>query len=279
MNHDKMSHIIDVAITEDIRSGDITSEACITTEAIIEGTFVLKQRACIAGLPFIKLLFQRVDPKIEVQLFVNDGTEHKAGTILGKVKGPAQGIFSAERSALNLLQHASGIATITRAFVNKIEGCKCDILDTRKTLPGLRYLEKYSVRMGGGTNHRYALDDRFIITNHHLSFLGKKATTPIIEAVKRCRKYRNNLKVEVEVEALQQVEDALDAQADIIRLENMTVPKAKHAVKMIDGRAYVELGGEISLSTIRAYAEIGIDGISISSLTDSVQAIDLRLRF
>lgn len=279
MDVKEISHIIDVAIAEDIRSGDITTEACVTTDDTIEAKLVLKQRACLAGLHLLPILFQRVHPKNQVEIFCEEGEVYRAGTLIATVKGPAVGIFSSERIALNLLQHASGIATITHAFVNKIRGTKCEILDTRKTLPGLRYLEKYAVTVGGGINHRYALDDRFIITSHHLSFLSKNSSTPLKDAIMRCRSYRCHVKVEVEVETLHQIEDALDAKADIIRLYNMTVPMVKHAVKMIDGRAYVELAGGVTMDTVRAYAETGIDGIAVSALTDSVQAIDIVLRF
>ncbi len=277
--HQEIEHLIDTALKEDIRTGDITSEACISPTSTISGKLLLKQGGCIAGLPFLETIFHRLDPNIKITFYVPEGSEHHAGTILGKVEGPARGILSAERVALNLLQHASGIATITKIFIEEIEDYNCEVLDTRKTLPGLRYLEKYAVRVGGGTNHRYALDHRFIIKNNHLAFVAKESDTPILEAVRRARQYRPEIKVEVEVEDLQMVEEALHAKADIIMLDNMTPKMARQAVQLINHRAYVEASGNITLDTIRAYAATGVDGISVGRLTHSVEALDISLRF
>ncbi len=277
--NDEVQQLIKAAIREDVRSGDITSEACISADKEISGKLLLKQWARVAGLPFVKAIFQELNPDIQVNSLVEDGSEHQAGTVIAIVTGPARGIFAAERVVLNIIQHLSGIATTTSHYVERVNGYQCDILDTRKTLPGLRYLERYAVRVGGGRNHRYALDDRFIIKNNHLSFLAKECDYPILEAVQRARAYRPNILVEVEVETLRQVEEAIESQADVIMLDNMTIPMVRRSVKAIDGLAYVEASGGITIDTVRAYAEAGVNGVAIGALTHSVRAIDISLRF
>ena len=166
----EVDRLIRLAIQEDIRSGDITSEACVSSDSIISGKLVLKQSAQVAGLPFVQEVFNKVSTHVKVQLLVEEGSEHPAGTVLAIITGPARVIFAAERVVLNLIQHLSGIATTTSKYVERVEGYNCDILDTRKTLPGLRHFERYAVRVGGGKNHRSALDDRFIIKKNHLVF-------------------------------------------------------------------------------------------------------------
>ncbi len=274
----EVDHLVDIAIAEDLRSGDITSEACISANAEISGRFLLKQGAVVSGLPLLPLVFKKTSDKIVVTPTVEDGSFHRAGTVIAEVRGPALGVFAAERVALNILQHTCGISTITHQYVSEVAGYNCDILDTRKTLPGLRCLEKYAVRMGGGRNHRYALDDRFIIKNNHLAFLRNETKEPILEAVRRARSYRPSLVVEVEVENLKQVKEAVQAKADIIMLDNMSPPMVREAVQMIRGRAYVEASGGIILETVRAYAATGVNGVSIGAITDSVPSIDISLR-
>jgi nicotinate-nucleotide pyrophosphorylase (carboxylating) len=274
-----ISELIERAVSEDIGLSDITSEACISEDTVISGKILLKQSACIAGLPFFKDVFQRVDPTIEVVFFEEDGEYLTAGAILGKVKGHARGILGADRTALNVLQHASGVATVTYEFVEAVEGYQCDILDTRRTLPGLRSLEKYAVRTAGGVNHRYSLDDRFVIKRNHLALIGQNTRYPIAEAVKLAREYRSDIEIEVEVQNLDMVKEALEADVDFIILDHMTIPVICKAVDVIDGKAYVEATGDITLDTIRAYAATGVNGISVGALTYSVPSIDMRLRF
>lgn len=266
------------ALKEDIRDGDVTSEACIVENEMISAEFVCKQEGRIAGLPFLETLFSMVDSKISVILLREEGDDLSVGEVFAKIRGPVKAILRAERVALNFLQHCSGIASMTKRYVDKVQGC-CEILDTRKTLPGLRALAKYSVKVGGGSNHRYCLSDRFLIKNNHLSFISKKESRPIFEAVKRARRYRSNLKVEVEVENMEMVKEALDSGADIIMLDNMSVSSVKEAVSKIQKRAYVEASGGISLETVYDYAVTGVDGISIGKLTHSAGAIDISLRF
>lgn len=278
-HNEEVKRLIKAAIEEDVRTGDITSEACISADKEISGKLLLKESARVAGLPFVASVFQEVDPNIKLQPLVEEGSDHKAGTILGIVTGPARGVFTGERVALNLLQHLCGIATITSEYVERVEGLNCDILDTRKTLPGLRCLEKYAVRVGGGRNHRSSLDERSIIKNNHLAFVAKESKHPIVEAVRRVRECHPEVIVEVEVETLWQVEEVIKSQADVIMLDNMTIPMVRKAVRMIDKLAYVEASGGITIDTVRAYAETGVDGIAIGALTHSVKAIDISLRF
>lgn len=282
MNLEKeIERLIDTSIVEDIQSGDITSEVLVPENAVTSGRFVLKQAGILAGLPFLQILFQKIDPEIQVTLYVREGSYQKAGTILGKVTGPAQGILTGERIALNLIQHASGVATITSAYVRKLKGLRCEILDTRKTLPGLRALEKYAVRIGGGTNHRSSLDDRFIIKNNHLYFLAGRSPTPIKKAVKCVKSHRPDLTIEVEISHPDQLAEALQTEAHAIMLSRMLPSQIKSCLNRIrktDKKVYVESLGTITLDTIRAYAETGVDGISIGSVTHSVPALDIVMR-
>ncbi len=272
-------HVVDVALKEDIRSGDITSQACLDQKDQISGRLLLKQGGRLAGLAFLKPLFQKVDPNVEVKLFVEEGGEHRAGTILGTVAGPAWAVFAAERVALNLLQHASGVATLTSLYVERTEGYDCDILDTRRTLPGLRCLERYAVRLGGGKNHRMGLDDRFIIKHNHLSFISRDTKHPIVEAVRRARAHRPNVPIEVEVANPKQIGEAVESGADIILLDHMPLPQVRKAVAKIKGRAYVEGVGGVTLETVDAFAEAGLDGISVPALTFQAQPLEISLRF
>lgn len=272
--------LIDIALQEDVRSGDLTSLACVGPDKTISGRLLMREGGRVAGLPFLAPLFKKIDPRIEVELAVDEGSDQKAGTVIGTVSGPACGIFGAERVALNVLQHASGIATITAEFVERIEGTNCEILDTRKTLPGLRCLEKYAVRIGGGKNHRWGLDDRFIIKRNHIWFMAQESRHPIIEGVRRVRTYRHDLLVVVEVTSLDMVKEALEARADIIRLDNLPISTVRKAVALIKGRAYVEVSGDdITTETIRSYADTGVNGISLAAITSSVRDLAISLRF
>ncbi|MGE3954050.1 MAG: carboxylating nicotinate-nucleotide diphosphorylase [Parachlamydiales bacterium] len=274
-------HVVDVALKEDIRTGDITSQACLSPDDQISGRLLLKQGGRLAGLAFLEPLFKKVDPRVEVKLFVEEGGEHRAGTILGTISGPAWAIFAGERVALNLLQHASGVATLTSYYVERTEGYDCDILDTRRTLPGLRCLERYAVRLGGGKNHRIGLDDRFIIKHNHLSFIARNTKHPIIEAVRRARAHRANVPIEVEVDDLKQIDQAVESGADIILLDHMPLPQVRKAVSKIKqkGKAYVEGVGGVNLETVDAFAEAGLDGISVPALTFQAQPLEIALRF
>lgn len=278
----EIERLIDISIEEDIRSGDITSEVLIPKEAITSGHFVLKQAGVLAALPFLQILFQKIDPSIDVKLYVEEGSYQKAGTILGKVTGPARGILSGERIALNLIQHASGVATCTAECVRKLKGLhNCAILDTRKTLPGLRALEKYAVTVGGGTNHRFGLDDRFIIKTNHLYFFKGSSKKNIKDAIEKVHKHRPNLPIEIEITRFEQLSEALHPFVSAIMLSRMMpmeIQKCVNKIRQTDKKVYIESLGTITLDTIRAYAETGVDGISIGFVTHSVPILDIVMR-
>ena len=193
-----IDRLLDTMIVEDIGSGDITTNACIPEDTTTSGKFVLKQSGVIAGFPYLEAFFKKIDERVEVIPYVEEGSRQKAGTVIGKVSGPARAILSGERVALNLLQHTCGVATITYEYVKKVAGFGCQILDTRKTLPGLRALEKYAVQTAGGVNHRFGLYDRFIIKNNHLAFFGGKTRRSIIDAYEKVKSFRSDLIIEID---------------------------------------------------------------------------------
>lgn len=279
--HKEIEHLIERALTEDIRSGDVTTGTLVPDEARITARLILKQSGVVAGLPFLEVLFQKIDPQIQVELLVQEGSFHKSGTLIAKISGPAKGILTGERVALNLIQHASGIATITAAYVKKLVGLKCAIMDTRKTLPGLRHLEKYAVKTGGGFNHRFGLDDRLVIKSKHFSFLSGNTPYTIQQAVQKLKEKNANLPVEIEIDDEALIEEALKTDVTAIMLSNMTPEEVVKCVKQVrktDKKVYLESAGAITLDTVRAFAETGVDGISIGDLTHSVKALDIALR-
>ncbi len=278
---EEIERLIEIAIREDIGHGDITSEACIPVEARTQGILVTKQSGTLAGLPYLNRIFQKADPEITVKLHVAEGSSHKAGTSIATIEGPARGILSAERTALNFIQHASGVATVTAAYVRKVAGYDCLILDTRATLPGLRALEKYAIKVAGGTVHRYGLSDRFIIKKNYLAFLAASHEHPISEAVRAARAFRPDVAVEVEVSRLEDLDDALQADVVAIMLENMSPAQTSRCVKKIHAarkKAYVQGSAGISLETIREYAEAGVDGISVGALTHAADNLHISMR-
>ena len=281
MDLDKeIDQLIDRAIQEDLGDADITTEACVPEGVITSGKIILKQRGVLAGLPFIQRIFNKYDQNIEVKLLAEEGSYQNAGAVIAKVTGPARGILSAERLVLNFIQHASGVATVTAAFKKKVAGTKCQILDTRNTLPGLRCLEKYAVTVGGGIIHRWRLDDRFIIKTNHLVFFAGNSETPIADAVSRIRKRCPHVEIEVEITDEAKLPEALDTDVDSIMLDHMIPSRVARCVNLAISsgkKVYLESAGAITLETIRPYAETGIDGIAISALTHSVQALDIRM--
>lgn len=275
-----IERLLDIAIAEDVHTGDITTQACIPDEASTTVKLVLKQAGVLAGLPYLSVLFRKIDPRLDVKLHVEEGSFHKAGTLIATISGPLRGILTGERLALNFIQHASGIATITSSYVKKVAGYGCTIIDTRKTLPGLRSLEKYAVRVGGGGNHRFSLDDRFIIKINHLAFLKQSSKNPVLEAVKKAHAYRPELSIEIEVDDEEQLEEALKADVKVIILCNMTPAEVLQCVKRIrktEKKIYIQ-STTITLNTIRSYAELGVDAISIGALTHSVPALDIGMK-
>lgn len=279
---EEIGHLIETAIHEDVGDGDFTTQACIPETANATGRIILKQAGIVAGLPFLSVLFKKIDPRIEVVLSVPEGSFQKAGTILGVVTGPARGILTGERIALNLIQHASGVATITSAYVKKVAGLNCLIMDTRKTLPGLRALEKYAVQKGGGITHRYGLSDRCIIKINHLSFVASDQPKPIRYAFESVKALYPNLETEIEIKKYDQLEEALETGAAAVMLRDMPPEEARKCVEKIrkssTKKVYIESAGSITLDTVRAYAETGVNGISLGILTHSVQALDIVMR-
>jgi nicotinate-nucleotide pyrophosphorylase (carboxylating) len=267
-----------LAFNEDRIHQDITSEACISDAKIARANFVLKQNAKVAGLRFLQWIYESFDPNLKCTLHVEEGAECAPGTILASIEGNARLILATERTALNLIQHASGIASLTAQYVKAVESLNCQILDTRKTLPGLRAIQKYAVVVGGGKNHRLHLEDRFLIKNNHLKLLRETLAHPVKEAIDRARKLHPSIPLEVEVENLSDFKEALDAKAEVIMLDNMPVPIVAEAVALAQGKAYLEASGGINLSNVREYAMTGVNGISIGSLTHSINAVDISLR-
>jgi nicotinate-nucleotide pyrophosphorylase (carboxylating) len=263
------------ALEEDAADNDITSIATMITERRARGRIVAREKGVIAGIPLAREAFRQRDPKASVRATVRDGQLVDAGAEVLFLTASPRGLLSAERVALNYLQRLSGIATLTHQFVDAVTGTNARILDTRKTTPGWRRLEKYAVRAGGGMNHRMDLGASFLIKDNHLAALEGD----IQLAVSRARELAPGKPVEVECDNLDQVKAAIEARADVIMLDNMGLPKLREAVKLIDGRAVSEASGGVNLQTVRPIAETGVDWISVGALTHSAKALDLALDF
>ncbi|HHW98894.1 MAG TPA: carboxylating nicotinate-nucleotide diphosphorylase [Firmicutes bacterium] len=265
--------LIKRALEEDIWTGDITTEATIPEERQAVARVWTKVDGVIAGLPLFKQVFLQVDPTLQVELLVGDGFVATAGTTLAHISGSARSILQAERVALNFLQRLSGIATRTSRLAEAIKFYQARIVDTRKTTPGLRMLEKYAVRMGGGYNHRFGLYDAVLIKDNHIAVAGgiKEAVTAVR------RRIGHTTKIEVEVETLEQLCEALESRADIIMLDNMSIDTMKEAVKQAHGKAILEASGGISEENIVEVAKTGVDYISVGAITHSVRALDISL--
>ncbi|HTN44303.1 MAG TPA: carboxylating nicotinate-nucleotide diphosphorylase [Nitrospiria bacterium] len=261
------------ALAEDLGSGDLTTRLLFAQVVKAEAVIRAKEEATLAGLPLAEAVFKKVDPKLKFKSLAQDGDRVQPGTQIARIVGDGRSLLKGERVALNFLQRLSGIATLTARFVETIRGTKAAILDTRKTTPGLRGLEKYAVRMGGGRNHRMNLSDGILIKDNHIALAGS-----LKRAVEEARrKAPRGLKVEVEARNLNEVEDALSAKADRILLDNMTIPHLKEALLLINGRALTEASGGIHLNNVREFAGAGVDFISIGALTHSAPAVDLSM--
>jgi nicotinate-nucleotide pyrophosphorylase (carboxylating) len=271
LDSEVIEHAIDEAVREDVGRGDLTSIALIPEDAQYSGTVRARQDMVVAGLHIAERVFEKLAPTAQIKILMEDGARVKPGTDLAKISGPARDLLTAERTALNFLQHLSGIATLTRTYVDEINGTGAVLLDTRKTIPGLRLLAKYATSMGGAKNHRLRLDDGVLIKDNHLSVAGSVA-----EAVARARKA--GLKdIEVECDTLDQVRQSLEAGADSVLLDNMPPPVLVDAVAIVAGRIKTEASGGVTLKTIRAIAETGVDYISVGRITQSAPAIDIGL--
>ena len=262
-------------LAEDLGSGgDVTSNATIAADAQFTAEMNARQPIVVAGIEIAAAFFRALDGDMRIETIACDGDRVEHGITLMRLHGNARALLAAERSALNTLQHLSGIATLTRQYVDAIAGTRAVLLDTRKTIPGLRELEKYAAHMGGAENHRMRLDDGVLIKDNHVAVCGGVA-----EAVRRAKTAKTGLQVQVEVDRLGQIEPALDAGADRLLLDNMDPAQLREAVRLVGGRVPLEASGGITLETIRFIAETGVDFISVGRITQSAQAVDIGLDY
>lgn len=269
----QIDRIIANALAEDIGDGDVTTLNTIPADAVLHGVFLAKEAGVVAGLEVVRRVFQQVDPAVEVEFAVGDGDRVEARQVFGEVRGPGRALLTGERVALNFLQRMSGIATLTRRYVDAVAGTQAVILDTRKTAPGLRVLDKWAVRLGGGQNHRIGLYDMAMIKDNHIAAVGG-----IADAVRRVREGDPlGRPIEVEVTTLQQLREALDQPIDRILLDNMSLAQMREAVQIAAGRIPLEASGNVNLDTVAAIAATGVDYISSGALTHSVRALDISL--
>ena len=266
--------IVRAALAEDLgRAGDVTSAACIAPDAVLTVAFAARQTGVVSGLACARRALAALDPRIAFETIAADGDALQAGTVLATATGNARAILSAERVALNLLGHLSGVASLTAAYVREVAGTRARIADTRKTTPGLRALEKYAVRCGGGMNHRFGLDDAILIKDNHVAAAGGVAA-----ALTRAKAAAPHLmKIEVEVDGLDQLREALPLGPDVIMLDNFSLKDLRAAVAIVAGRVTLEASGGVNLSTVRAIAETGVDVISVGALTHSAPVLDSGL--
>jgi nicotinate-nucleotide pyrophosphorylase (carboxylating) len=271
--------LVRTALAEDIGSGDATTLATVPADALARAAMVAREPLVLCGLPLAEAVFREVSADLKLDAVAKDGQRAAKGQALLHVQGPAQAILTAERVALNFVQRLSGVATLTARFVEAVAGTGAQILDTRKTTPGWRALEKYAVQCGGGVNHRFGLFDRILIKDNHLAALRHESPNAIAAAVRRARIQFPKLTVEVEADTLEQVVQACEAGADVILLDNMSNEDLRAAVGLIAGRANTEASGGVTLATVRSIAETGVDFISVGALTHSAPAVDVALDF
>ena len=266
--------LVEMALAEDLGQGDLTTSLTVPAEMRACGTFRSKQSLVVAGLPVAAMVFLILKPTVEWNPALEDGSDVAAGTVLANACGPAATLLAGERVALNFLQHLSGIATYARRLKEELAGTRAEFLDTRKTTPGLRNLQKYAVRLGGGQNHRLRLDDGILIKNNHLQLVGG-----IRAAVENAKRHRPaGYHIEVEVTSLAELEEALECGADGVLLDNMTPVEVRQCVERAAGHIRLEVSGGIDATNIRAYAETGVDYISVGALTHSAPAVDINFR-
>ncbi|MDO8531012.1 MAG: carboxylating nicotinate-nucleotide diphosphorylase [Dehalococcoidia bacterium] len=272
-----LDRIVRAALREGMPWGDITTDALVPPDAPGAGRLTAKARGVLAGMPVAERVFHAVDASVAFRVLKPDGRRVAPGDCLATLSGPAASLLKAERVALNFLQRMSGVATLTAMYVEAVRGTRAHILDTRKTTPGLRLLERYAVRVGGGYNHRFCLSDGVLVKDNHLESL-KRRGVGLKQALEQARRAAPHMtRVEVEAQSLAQVREALDAGADVIMLDNMPVPQMVEAVRMVSGEALLEASGGVNLKTVRAVAETGVDLISVGALTHSAPALDISL--
>ncbi len=268
---DTLERIVHAALAEDIGAGDITTEATVGADAVGAAAILVKEPGVVCGLRAVEATFRALDSDIEFEAFARDGDAVEAPAVVARVAGSQRAILTGERVALNFLGRLSGIATVTRHYVDAVAGTRAVVLDTRKTTPGLRALEKHAVATGGGRNHRFGLDDAVLIKDNHLRAAGSIAAA--VDLVRAA----SDLPIEVECETLAQVGEALAAGVDAILLDNMTPAELRDAVALTDGRARLEASGGVTLDSIREIAESGVDEISVGALTHSARSLDVSL--
>lgn len=261
------------AIEEDIGFGDITSSLLIPKESKSKAVIIAKEDFIIAGIPFAKKVFSLIDDSVEFNPILNDGVKVKKDDIIAEIYGKTHSILSGERVSLNILQRLSGIATLTNKFVERVSGTKAKIVDTRKTTPCLRFMEKYAVRIGGGENHRFGLFDGILIKDNHIKVVGS-----ITKAVEYAKKNHYLSKIEIEVQNLSELLEAIAAGADIVMLDNMSIDEMKEAVKISNGKIMLEASGGVTLENVKKIAETGVDFISVGAITHSFKASDISLK-
>jgi len=270
-----LQEFVQRALAEDLGTGgDVTSNSTVEADARFAAEMNCRQAIVVAGSEIAAAFFRALDPQIVIEPLAKDGDRAEHGTTLMRLTGNARGMLAAERSALNALQHLSGIATLTRAYVDAIAGTGAVLLDTRKTIPGLRVLEKYASRMGGAENHRMRLDDGVLIKDNHVAVCGGVA-----EAVRRAKAANTGLQIQVEVDRLEQIEPALSAGADRLLLDNMDPAMLREVVRLVAGKVPLEASGGVTLETIRFLAETGVDYISVGRITQSAPAVDIGLDY
>ena len=275
---DLIDRLIDLSFAEDIGDGDHTTLSCIPADAMGKSKLLIKEEGILAGIEVAKEVFRRFDPTMKVEVFIQDGTHVKPGDVAMVVEGKVQSLLQTERLMLNIMQRMSGIATMTNKYVKKLEGTKTRVLDTRKTTPGMRIMEKMAVKIGGGCNHRIGLFDMILLKDNHVDFAGG-----IEAAITRCHQYlkekNKDLKIEIEVRNFDELQEAMRVGGiDRIMLDNFNIENTKKAVEMVAGRYELESSGGITFATLRDYAECGVDYISVGALTHSVKGLDMSFK-
>jgi len=276
--HEDLTPFLQRAFAEDIGDGDHTTLSCIPADAVGKSRLIIKEKGVVAGVNVALEVFKYFDPELKVTVFIKDGTEVKPGDVVFEVEGKVHSLLQTERLMLNLMQRLSGVATTTRRYMKELEGTKTRVLDTRKTTPGMRMLEKEAVALGGGCNHRIGLFDMILLKDNHVDFAGG-----IENAINRAHAYLKekgkNLKIEIEVRNLDELERVMKTGGvDRIMLDNFDIPTTRKAVKRIDGKYETESSGGITLENLRAYAECGVDYISVGALTHSVKSLDISFK-
>lgn len=279
LSAEEIRRVVQIALAEDLGSGDVTTLATVPEEAQANAVVRAREPLVVAGLALAEAAFRELSAAMRITRETQEGQRAAGQQVLLRISGPARALLGAERVALNFLQRLAGVATLTAQFVEAVRGTRAKILDTRKTTPGWRRLEKYAVTCGGGHNHRLGLYDMVLIKDNHLAALNGSLPNPIAAAVQRARAKYPQLKVEVEADTLAQVEQAVAAGADVILLDNMDPDQLRLAVQRTKGRAQTEASGGVTLATVRAIAETGVDFISVGALTHSARAVDIGLDF